>query len=97
VDSETFNFLPREAKPGERILLVDSIVQTGQHLEQVTEKIRQNGAEVVGTIVFCHNDMLLGDALKDKRPIVDSCIKQGKLVYLYKMSELYERRRGRGE
>lgn len=89
-DNETYNFLPRHPKPDERILLVDSGIQTGGHLDEVTARIKQMGAEVEGAVFFALNDLLPEDKKERRSLTIASWIKERKLVYLYKFSDLYE-------
>lgn len=43
-----------EQVPGEKVLLVDDILRTGQKLSELKELVESNGAEVVGLAVIVH-------------------------------------------
>ena len=87
-DNETFEFAFREPRSTDRIVVVDSMVQTGAHLLNAKTTIESSGATFVGAICVVENDMMP----EGKNPIdlIKDLKEQGKMIYVYKMSELYE-------
>ena len=88
VDDQEFLFLPKDkVGPAEKVLLLDSGIQTGSHLKEVINKIQSQRGIVVGALCICFNDLLPKE--KSYLPIVDEMIEDGKVIYLYKISDLY--------
>jgi orotate phosphoribosyltransferase len=89
IDNVEFCFLPKDApNPGERILLVDSGLQTGRHLSEATKRIENARAIVAGVICISFNDFLPQN--KTELNIVEHMIQRNNLRYLFQISDLYE-------
>ncbi len=86
MDSETRHFMPRQPQQGERLLLVDATVQTGCHLQGAEEQVLAAGASVCGAVVIAMNDMLPLEAKPDN---VAHWLKADRLIYFYRLSDLY--------
>ena len=89
IDNKTFKFFPDMRKPETAILLVDSGTQTGSHLRKAIKAAENSGARVVGAVCISFNDLLPQKKEKEKLPIVDSMLKDGRLIYFFKISKLY--------
>jgi orotate phosphoribosyltransferase len=88
IDNKTFKFLPDEPKPETEILMVDSGIQTGYHLNEATKAAQASGSTIAGAICFSFNDLLLKG--KERLSIINDMINRKRLFYLFKMSELYQ-------
>lgn len=89
IDDKEFLSIPRNtAQPGERILLVDSGIQTGRHLAEATKKAQDERAVIAGAVCICMNDLLPAD--KTRLPIIEDMLDRGSLIYLFEISDLYQ-------
>lgn len=85
-------FLTKD-RPGadERVVLVDSVVQTGARLDHVESLVNGNNATVVGSVAICWNNLLLPEATDKGEPVseqVSRRLDEGRLVHLFYMSEI---------
>jgi orotate phosphoribosyltransferase len=87
IDSKSFGFLPHEPWSGSGVLLVDSNVQTGFHLQRAIEEVEAAGATVAGVVCICLNDAL--PRVLKKHEIVNEILARGRLISLFQMSDLY--------
>ncbi|NOZ60461.1 MAG: hypothetical protein GXO74_02160 [Calditrichaeota bacterium] len=85
-DSETGHFMPRRPQPGERLLLVDATVQTGGHIQAAETEAARAGASVTAAVVIAINDMVSADT---RAGIVAPWLAEGRLLYFYRLSDLY--------
>lgn len=85
-DNRTLNF-HREPQKNERILLLDTAIETGTHYYMVARKVEAaTEIPVVGCFCLVHNDMLPPDKAKQAMKVEEI----PNLIYLYEMSELFE-------
>ena len=93
-DNRTLNFLPRDWQTdlGNRIIFVDMVSQTGEHLAKAVERVETGGGIAVGAIFITINNMLKNP--ERKLAIVDEWHRQAKLIYCYNLSTLYGMRYG---
>jgi orotate phosphoribosyltransferase len=88
MDNITFSFAPYGPDKNTRVLVVDSILQTGGHLLRAKERIeKEYNAKFAGCIVLVDNDMRPPERKRVDQ--VDSLMKDGQIVFLYEMSDLY--------
>lgn len=88
-DNITGNFLPENfltADHNKRVLLLDTILQTGQHVEQAWNALEQAHHVAVGFIAAFENDMLLPG--EKQRPFLEKLFTDGKAVSLTKASTI---------
>ena len=74
-------------EPGDNILLVDSNISTGLHVQRCVEQITGAGAFVMGTVVICENDL----SNENRLPIVETLRKDARLIRLFTLSDIYTR------
>lgn len=88
MDNETFNFLPPDPTPdmGKRLVLVDTVTQSGRHLATACQKARQAGREIEGAIFIAINDKLCNP--EERLSITDDMQREKKLLYCFKLSSL---------
>ena len=91
IDNVTYNFLPvdREQDLGNRLVLVDTVVQTGTHLSGAVEKAKEDGRLVEGAVFIAVNDQLANP--EKRRSMIDEWWEQKRLVYCFKLSKLTPR------
>ncbi len=81
-----FHFPPAvEPKPDDVVLLVDSNLSTGHHLESCARRIIDAGASVMGAVYICEDD--LSD--KPRAPFVEDLRRANGLIWLFKLSDIY--------
>lgn len=88
VDNATYSFMPGGPRPGGNVVVVDTTLQSGKHILAVREKVeRVYNANFEGAIVWVDND--LSPRLKERPEQFTHLMEQGRIIYLYKMSDLY--------
>lgn len=91
VDNRTYVMFPHDATnkrlDNKRILLLDSIVQSGVTTKTVMNNITAKGGGVIGCIVIALNDKI---GAKEKITVLDSWCETRFLVYLHTFSQFYE-------
>lgn len=85
-DWEEKVFFPRIPQKGERILVFDTCLQSGETLHKINEKLVEAGCNVVGNIVIALNDIAQERLLIDRNAnehsrYIDGLIREGKLFY----------------
>jgi hypothetical protein len=88
IDNRTHRFLPAKADPewGHHLVLVDTVIQSGKHLEDSISQAKKDGREVKGAVFLARNDGL-EDPDQD-RGIVDRMQAKGQLLYCFALSTL---------
>lgn len=88
INDHDFKFLPGSGpRQGDKLVLVDSLVATGHHLDLATATIQDAGARVAGAVLICRNDLLPDGKLEG--PIIEYMLRQKKIIWLFEMSDLY--------
>lgn len=90
-DQESTNFLPFNLRSGEKLILIDAVMQTGGVFSKCKEQARLCGAEVVKFISVIDNNML-DQKRQHKREEyqIDLLLKKRTISCLYKMTDLYQ-------
>lgn len=80
-DNKTMGFLPRFPCKGEKIVVVDDMVQTGDTIGRVKEAVEARGGIFVKAVCLIDNDLLEGKSKK---------ILRDKIKVIFSMSNLFE-------
>lgn len=90
-DQETTGFIPINPPLERRLVLVDSVFQTGTVITKCEAEVKKCGAHVVKVISVIDNDML-DETKKEtrKRIRTDERIESHEIQSLYKMSDLFK-------
>jgi orotate phosphoribosyltransferase len=89
-----YNFPPGfEPRLGDKILMVDSNISTGEHLGRCAERISNARASVVGAVFIAEND--LSD--KTRGTIVDGMRQRDGVIHLFTLGDIYGRWKEEGE
>lgn len=81
-----FAFPPAfQPKPGDNVLLVDSNLSTGVHLERCARRLADAGAFIVGVVLICEDDL----PGKVRKPIVETLRREERLIRLFSLSDMY--------
>jgi orotate phosphoribosyltransferase len=81
-----FDFPPGlEPRTDEAVLLVDSNLSSGDHLDRCSRRIRKAGAVVMGVVLICEDDL----PGKERLPIVEEFRTGDRLIPLFTLSDIY--------
>jgi hypothetical protein len=89
-DNRTYGFLPEEPSEGDRVLLIDSLVSSGFHLFRILkffwpDEFIIEGYKHVNVFSFAFDDL---GGTGDRLRFVNAWRRNGKLKYIYELSEL---------
>jgi len=90
LDNQTFEFQPPEP-PGVSYVFVDTVCQTGNHLLESINKANKHHKTVVGAIFITLNNLMPDESMRKRYQIIDDMKNEGRLIYCYDISYLYER------
>jgi len=85
-DNMTYRLLPREIDAGERVLMVDSRLGTGSHVNIIKASIEKRGGNFIGLVTIVIDDMV-----PERLPLIENLLNENKIIFLHKTSEYYDR------